>query len=166
MSRMVGAGAGRWVRHRHLLCDADLDVGHQHADGDRHQHRQATFTSTATPTSTATSTATATGTTTSTATPTVMPTDDSTATATHTRAPDGAGCVSETDCISGFCGNDVCCNTACDEPGQRCNLPPNVGTCQQYLEPAPALFDNLLYLAMGVLIGITAWSMSRLGGSS
>jgi hypothetical protein len=76
------------------------------------------------------------------------------------------GCIDADDCLSGFCVNEVCCNTACDEPWQRCNLTPNVGTCQQYLEPAPALSDHILYLAIGLLIGIAGWSMTRLGRSS
>ena len=37
-------------------------------------------------------------------------------------APDGSDCNDPTDCLSGNCVEDVCCDTACDQPGEICNL--------------------------------------------
>ena len=32
----------------------------------------------------------------------------------------GAACSAKTECLSGFCADKVCCNTACSSPCQNC----------------------------------------------
>ena len=89
-----------------------------------------TATITDTPTQTPTDTPTATPTSTATNPPTVTPTATATATptATNTPADDGAPCTSDSQCGSGNCVDDVCCDTECNEPDQICNLAGSVGT--------------------------------------
>src|SRR5262249_28274815 len=82
----------------------------------------ATFTPTETPTNTPTNTATATN------TPTATP--------TNTPVPQGGACITPSQCSTGFCVDDVCCNSACTSG--RCDLPGQRGTCSG-LAPAPAL---------------------------
>jgi len=41
----------------------------------------------------------------------------------------GQGCVTGTDCVTGFCADGVCCNTSCAGTCQACNVAGNVGTC-------------------------------------
>jgi hypothetical protein len=41
----------------------------------------------------------------------------------------GATCSADGDCLSGFCANNVCCNSACNGPCVACNLPARLGTC-------------------------------------
>jgi MYXO-CTERM domain-containing protein len=43
--------------------------------------------------------------------------------------PVGASCSSTGSCRSGFCVDDVCCETACTGGCDRCDLPGTVGTC-------------------------------------
>lgn len=108
-----------------------------------------TATPSGTPTETPTATATATATGTATSTPT--------ATATPTLAPDGAGCQAPAQCLSTFCADGVCCDTACAGGNVRCDLPPSPGTCTAVPPaPAPALspFALLLGLAALVLVAV------------
>lgn len=123
-----------------------------------------------TPTVTATTTATATPTATSTATGTATATATVTASPTQTRTPlpDGAGCSSPTDCASTFCVDGVCCNTACNQPFDTCNLPPERGTCVQ-VAPAPPISRRGLFagLALLTVIGAAAlWHQRRAFGGS
>lgn len=41
----------------------------------------------------------------------------------------GATCAAGTDCTTGSCVDQVCCNTACDGGCERCDYQPNVGSC-------------------------------------
>ncbi len=41
----------------------------------------------------------------------------------------GAVCVQGVECVSGNCVDGVCCNTACTDTCQACNVAGNVGTC-------------------------------------
>jgi len=41
----------------------------------------------------------------------------------------GATCQANSDCLSGFCANDVCCNSACSGPCVACNQPARLGVC-------------------------------------
>jgi hypothetical protein len=108
-----------------------------------------TGTATATATSTATATATATSTATQTATATATDTATATATATALR-PDGATCSSPSQCLSTFCVDGVCCNSACDLANQSCNQPGNAGVCVDII-PAPAPAASHRALALGIV---------------
>ena len=44
----------------------------------------------------------------------------------------GGACASGVDCQSGFCANEVCCNSACVGKCESCNLEGNGGTCTAY----------------------------------
>lgn len=96
---------------------------------------------TATPTATETATATATATSTPTASD------------TPTRAPDGSGCQAPAQCLSTFCVDGVCCDTACAGGNVRCDLPPSPGTCAAVPPaPAPALSPLALLLGLVALV--------------
>jgi hypothetical protein len=41
----------------------------------------------------------------------------------------GSACSRNGDCLSGFCADKVCCNSACNAPCQSCKLPGAAGTC-------------------------------------
>ena len=133
-----------------------------------------TDTPTSTPSATATGTATSTATATQTATATSTSTATATGTATHTGTPtftpqpDGSSCTSPTECASGFCVDGVCCDTACDQPFDMCNVPPDPGTCVQ-VAPAPSMSRRGLFggLALLTMIGAAAlWQQRRgLSGS-
>jgi hypothetical protein len=43
--------------------------------------------------------------------------------------PNGATCTNGGQCISGFCVNAVCCDTACDGACDTCNAGGSAGTC-------------------------------------
>src|SRR5262247_1017436 len=88
-----------------------------------------THTPTNTATATATGTATNTATATSTATVTDTPTITATATPTSTPVPQGGACTTPSQCSTGFCVADVCCDTACTSPQERCDLPGQRGIC-------------------------------------
>jgi len=45
------------------------------------------------------------------------------------KLPNGATCGSETDCLSGFCADGVCCETSCALACVACNLPGQRGAC-------------------------------------
>ena len=112
-------------------------------------------TRTPTVTHTATVTATATGTATVTATPTPQPT--------------GAACMSGSHCVSGFCVDQVCCDTACDLPSQQCNAPQNPGACTTIAAPAPALSGTGLLLAVLAVLAVgavTLWTRRADRGQS
>jgi len=128
----------------------------------------ATGTATSTATATNTSTATQTATSTNTATATATGTATHTGTPTFTPQPDGSSCTSPTECASGFCVDGVCCDTACDQPFDMCNVPPDPGTCVQ-VAPAPSMSRRGLFggLALLTMIGAAAlWQQRRgLSGS-
>lgn len=116
----------------------------------------ATATGTATDTATATAPATATGTATDTATPTATATG--TATATPTPQPDGAACDDASQCLSAFCVDGVCCNTACDGPLEQCRP---AGVCTSTAAPAPTLDGWPLLIGMGLLGAVGALALRR-----
>ena len=70
-------------------------------------------------------------------TPTV--TDTPTNTPTNTPVPQGGACTTPSQCSTGFCVADVCCDTACTSPQERCDLPGQRGTCTSTTAPAPAV---------------------------
>lgn len=42
----------------------------------------------------------------------------------------GKKCAITQDCVGGvFCADGICCNSACDQPCEACNLPASIGTC-------------------------------------
>ena len=53
----------------------------------------------------------------------------------------------------------MCCDTACDQPGEQWNLPEQVGTCATAAAPAPAASNTALLLMLGVLIGAALVAM-------
>ena len=109
---------------------------------------------TATPTETPTQTPTATGTATA--------TETRTATATPTPAANGDGCQSGTQCLSTFCVDGVCCDTACTGLNQSCAVPLNVGTCSQLpAAPAPTMSPIGLLIGVGLLLAVSAAAMVR-----
>lgn len=65
--------------------------------------------------------------------------------------PDGASCVDPTDCVSGNCVMDVCCDTPCTGPNQRCDIPDREGTCLT-INPAPAPVLSGTGLLIGALL--------------
>jgi hypothetical protein len=77
------------------------------------------------------------------------------------RIPDGGSCADPTDCVSGNCVDDVCCDTACDQPDQQCNLPGEVGVCSSVAAKAPAASPTGLLIGLALLIGIGALSILR-----
>lgn len=123
-----------------------------------------TLTPTWTPTNTPTSTATVTPTGTPTASPTNTPTATPTATVTPTPTPlpNGANCSDGVQCDSEICVDDVCCDRACDGPGERCNLPGRVGTCERAdAVGAPTLTPPALTLAITLLLAVAAVALLR-----
>jgi hypothetical protein len=50
------------------------------------------------------------------------------------KLPPGAACTSASSCVSGFCAQGVCCNSACTGTCQSCALTGTAGTCS----PVPA----------------------------
>jgi len=90
-------------------------------------------------------------------TPTNTPTGTATATDTPTPAPDGADCQVPAQCLSTFCVDGVCCNTACSGGNVRCDIPPSPGVCTAIPQsPAPAMSPLALLLGVGVLVLIAA----------
>ncbi len=74
----------------------------------------------------------------------------------------GAACASPTECLSGFCADGVCCNSACTEAGAVCDSAGAPGICRS-AAPAPALSGPGQVLAVLVLIGGAAlgWRLRR-----
>jgi hypothetical protein len=113
----------------------------------------ATATSTASETATATATATATSTASATGTATATATATATGTPTASPVPQGGACADPSQCVTGHCADGVCCDTACDQPLEQCNLPGQVGTCANTAAAAPAASSTGLLLMLGVLVG-------------
>ncbi len=108
-----------------------------------------------------TETPTSTPTETPTCTPTETPTPAGTSTATATPAMLGDPCLSFTQCQSGFCASGVCCDRACDRPGEVCNLPGREGTCTVFNVPAPAASAAGYVLAILALGAVAALQIGR-----
>jgi hypothetical protein len=47
----------------------------------------------------------------------------------YAQSYNGEACTQPSQCVSGFCVTDVCCDTSCNRPGERCNLPSRPGIC-------------------------------------
>lgn len=96
-------------------------------------------------------------------TPTNTPTSTPTATTTptNTPAPNGGTCTEPTDCQSGNCVDDVCCNTSCSLPGESCVVPGSVGTCTEVAARAPAVSLSGLALIIIALFAIGAVAAVR-----
>jgi parallel beta-helix repeat protein len=124
-----------------------------------------TPTSTATETPTSTPTQTPTGTATETPTPTATPTSTATMTPTATKAPIGGSCMETSQCETGlFCVDGVCCNRACDQPGEVCNLPEHLGFCSQVsVAPAPVMSGWMLALLAAGLMLLATLGLARSG---
>ncbi len=43
--------------------------------------------------------------------------------------PGAGSCKADADCLSGFCADGVCCDTACNGPCEACDLAGRLGTC-------------------------------------
>jgi hypothetical protein len=118
------------------------------------------------PTSTPTSTPACTPTSSPSQTPSVTRTPSQTATgtatATRTPVPVGGGCMDTSQCAAGlFCTDGVCCTTPCDGPLERCDLPPDIGTCTEAVAPAPALSPIGIWIGLGSLLAVAATALWR-----
>jgi hypothetical protein len=65
-----------------------------------------------------------------------------------------------TDCVSGNCVDDVCCDTACAGADQSCNQPGREGICTA-IAPAPAASPKGLFAIVLVLAGVAAAALWR-----
>ena len=113
---------------------------------------------TETPTATPTDTPTTTPTDTPTATPTLTPTE--TPTETPTRLPIGSACVDSTDCLSGNCADDVCCDRPCNGPGEACNRSGSEGHCT-LVSPTPAASTSGILLLAAALAAVGIGALTR-----
>ena len=55
-----------------------------------------------------------------------------------------------------FCVDGVCCDRACDQPSEQCNVLGQLGTCIVPTAPAPALDSRGLLAAVLVLLAVGA----------
>ena len=53
------------------------------------------------------------------------------------RKASGRPCAGDHECVSAFCAQTVCCNTACAGPCFDCNLANTPGTCTRFRTPIP-----------------------------
>ncbi len=118
-------------------------------------------TASATSTPTATNTPTATYTASATDTATATPDGSETPTATATMIPDGGDCVDPTDCQSGNCVDDFCCESACDGPNEACNLPGLEGNCLALTATVPAASNTGLTMAVVGLLAVALAAFLR-----
>src|SRR5262249_46636242 len=44
--------------------------------------------------------------------------------------PQGGACALDTDCITGFCADGICCDNACNGACNRCDITGSQGTCK------------------------------------
>jgi hypothetical protein len=72
----------------------------------------------------------------------------------------GFPCLSPSQCDSGFCVDGVCCASACDQPGQICNLPGSEGACISPTQ-APVMSFPLQWLAAALVALITIFRFRR-----
>lgn len=115
-------------------------------------------TSTGTPTSSRTPASTSTGTPSSTSSPVATSTGTPTGTVTRTPSglPDGGACSDPSQCLSDFCVDGVCCDSACDGPNDSCDQPGQGGECVSVPHPAPSTSPRGLGLAVLALIAVAA----------
>ncbi len=73
--------------------------------------------------------------------------------------PDGVTCVDDSECSSGNCVNQICCDTPCDGPGEFCGQD---GVCTSAPAAAvPATSPTGLIAALAALAVIAAFNLSR-----
>jgi uncharacterized repeat protein (TIGR01451 family) len=84
-----------------------------------------------------------------------------TASITVILVPQGGACSASSQCTTTFCVDAVCCDTACDDPRQHCNLAGQVGTCASLPDPVPALTPWGLLVAGLLLASIAALALRR-----
>ena len=66
---------------------------------------------------------------------------------------DGEACASGAECLSGFCADSVCCDSACDGSFEACNRQDSLGMCVETEAAAPAASNWGLLLALfGLLL--------------
>jgi hypothetical protein len=94
-------------------------------------------------------------------TPTATPTATPSATPTGTKIPEGGACDDPLDCVTGNCVDDVCCDTACDQPGQACNVAGLEGTCLLESAPVPAVSQRGMWGLIVLLVAIGGIGMMR-----
>jgi hypothetical protein len=82
------------------------------------------------------------------------------ATAFAVQYENGESCTGGSECISGFCVDRVCCNSACDAAGQSCTVPGSVGAC---ISPAqsPVMSLPFQWVAAGLVALITILRLRR-----
>jgi hypothetical protein len=99
-----------------------------------------------------------------TSTPTATPTVTTTASATATRTvprDNGVPCTTPAECASGFCVDTVCCNRACNQPGEACDRSGAAGMCAQLTAPVPAVSSRGLVLGASALLLVAALALRR-----
>jgi hypothetical protein len=99
-----------------------------------------------------------------TSTPTATPTVTTTASATATRTvprDNGVPCTKPAECASGFCVDTVCCNRACNQPGEACDRSGAAGMCAQLTAPVPAVSSRGLVLGASALLLVAALALRR-----
>jgi len=94
-------------------------------------------------------------------TPTATATETATATSTATMIPDGGSCVDPSDCVSGNCVDDFCCDTACGGANEDCGLPGLEGVCTEITAPAPAVSNAGLVAALLGVCAVGAFGLRR-----
>lgn len=95
-------------------------------------------------------------------TPTRTRTETPTRGPTNTPASAGATCDDSADCTSDLvCVDGVCCTSACDGPDQRCDIPPDVGTCRSTVVTAPAASHPALLIGLALLVVVAFRGLSR-----
>jgi hypothetical protein len=80
---------------------------------------------------------------------------------TPTLIPEGGLCSTPSDCISEFCVDGVCCDSACDGAAESCNQSGRRGTCSHLPAPAPPLSRKGLFSVIALLTAFGVLSFSR-----
>jgi hypothetical protein len=70
-------------------------------------------------------------------------------------------CDTADQCLSDFCVDGVCCDTACDAPAESCNQTGRQGTCVPLPAPAPPLSRKGLFSVIALLTAFGVLSFSR-----
>jgi len=99
-------------------------------------------------------------------TPTSTTTPTPTPTPTSTPVANGGNCIVGSECASTFCVTGVCCDRACNQPNERCDLAGSSGVCTAQIAaapaPAPALGNGAIAMSMLLLLAIGGLSIGRL----
>lgn len=97
----------------------------------------------------------------STPTVTQTPIDTPTVTPTATPVAQGGFCTDASQCVTGFCSDNVCCDTACTGVGQACNLPGEQGTCVSAPSPAPPASNAGLATMMAAALLVAFFGLRK-----